>query len=196
MWSRSDKTALPDPLSLGNERWERGNLEIIGRIWRTTMNRNPDSTHPERTEVDSTLPARQVLVLSHRSLYAEGIAELLRRQCCLKVTQMIASHRTARRRVQQENPDIVLVDSQDTGLNPDALVPALSRARPNLQIICLSLGDECPRTCPVRVERVNTKDELLKALGECVGSGAYLTKPCTCAGLHETLDDTPVHRES
>lgn len=151
------------------------------------MNRNLDSTHPERTEADGTLSARQVLVLSHRSLYAEGIAELLRRQCCLKVTQIVASLRTARRRVQQVNPDIVLVDSQDTGLNPDALVSALSKASPSLQIICLSLGDECARTCPVKVERVNTKDELLRALGECANSGAYLTK--TCVGHHEELDD-------
>ncbi|MEW6406512.1 MAG: hypothetical protein AB1649_32410 [Chloroflexota bacterium] len=116
------------------------------------------------------MPPRRALVLSYRSLYAEGIAELLRRQCRLEVTQAAATLRTARKRVRQVHPDTVLVDSLDAGLNPDALIPALAQEWPHLQIICLSLGDECPRTCQARVKRVNTKDELLAALRESTAS--------------------------
>jgi chemotaxis response regulator CheB len=124
------------------------------------------------------MPPRQVLVLSHRSLYAEAIAELLRQQCRLEVSQVGATLCTARKRVRQANPDAILVDSLDAGLNPDALLPLLSQEMPNLQIICLAFGNECSRTCPARVKRVNTKAELLTALGECTESGADTSKMC------------------
>lgn len=180
---------LPGPLLQGDYALGEGTLgDRIALPGVIRMKHKPREADPQKA--DGATSSRRLLVLSHRSLYAEGIAELLRRQCCLEVTQATASLRTAPKRVQQVKPDILLVDSLDVGLNPDALIPVLTQEMPDLQIICLALGDECPRACPARIERVNTKGKLLAALGECARSST--DQALACAGDRERSEHAGV----
>lgn len=109
----------------------------------------------------------RVLVLHNGSLYAEVVAELLRKQCRLDVTQATATNRTAPAQVRRSAPDLLIVDNQDARLNAHALLLRLLHEHPGLHVLCLTMEGNCSLQCPARVRRVTTKEELLDAVAAC-----------------------------
>lgn len=107
---------------------------------------------------------RRALVLHNRSLFAEVVADLLRKQPDLEVLNATATTQDAPARVRDLRPEVVVVDSQDAGLDPDEVIPSLLRENPHLRVLCLTMGQICPNVCFDRCTPVSTKSELMQIL--------------------------------
>ena len=121
---------------------------------------------------------QRVLVVHCHSLFAELVASLLRQEQEIQVVEINVESDDLAPKIGQLTPDtitddrgrhlggvtLVIVDSQDAGLNAHARLQPLLELYPNLRVLCLTMGQPCPHTCPARCTRVNTKRELVEAM--------------------------------
>ena len=113
---------------------------------------------------------QRVLVVHCHSLFAELVASLLRQEQEIQVVEINVESDDLAPKIGQLTPDtitevtLVIVDSQDAGLNAHARLQPLLELYPNLRVLCLTMGQPCPHTCPARCTRVNTKRELGEAM--------------------------------
>ena len=113
---------------------------------------------------------QRVLVVHCHSLFAELVASLLRQEQEIQVVEISVESDDLAPKIGQLTPDtitevtLVIVDSQDAGLNAHARLQPLLELYPNLRVLCLTMGQPCPHTCPARCTRVNTKRELVEAM--------------------------------
>jgi chemotaxis response regulator CheB len=110
------------------------------------------------------MSTQRVVVLRCHSLYAELVANLLRAETSAEIIERAGDSDALIAQVGQLNPDIIVVDNQDSGLELDKLLPSLLDDCPNARGICLIMGEPCTSICPARCRRVNTKDELIGAI--------------------------------
>lgn len=110
------------------------------------------------------MSTQRVVVLRNHSLYAELVANLLRVETNAEIIELDGDSDALIVQVSQLNPDTIIVDDQDSGLEPDKLLPSLLDDCPNAHGICLTMGAPCTNICPARCMRANTKGELIGAI--------------------------------
>lgn len=104
------------------------------------------------------------MVLYSGSLLAEGVVHFLGKEPGLEVLQAVATEQNAAAQVRELKPDVVIMDSQDGGLNPDEVVPSLLVESPGSHVLCLTIGQTCPGVCVDRCTPISTKGELMRLL--------------------------------
>ena len=110
------------------------------------------------------MKTQRVLVVHRQSLFAEVVARILRNEQAIEVIELTIEPSELLAQISQLTPDLLVVDSQDAGLDAHALVPPLLERHPSLRALCLNMGQPCANTCPTGCRRVNTKNELVGAI--------------------------------
>ena len=82
---------------------------------------------------------KRVFVLSQQSLFGKGIESLLSKESNITLVGKDINHNAAAECIQQMQPDVVIIDCDDSDLDLSPAILCVLRKRPETTIIGLSL---------------------------------------------------------
>ncbi len=95
---------------------------------------------PVAAQIDAN-PIR-ILVVDDHTLFRRGLTAILSRSSTVSVVGDAGDATEALRRVEELEPDLILLDNHLPGVNGVDAVPALRAARPNVRIILLTVSED------------------------------------------------------
>ena len=158
-----------------------------------------------------TLPSRpiQLLIVDDHTLFRRGLTALLKQDERLHVMDQVGDVGAALRSVEQQAPDLILLDNHLPGVRGIDAIPALRKAAPASRILMLTVSeDEADLTAALEAGaegyllKTVESDQLCQAIvkvmeGESVVSPEMMTKLVAAfraKAAKPALTDTPVIR--
>jgi two-component system nitrate/nitrite response regulator NarL len=90
----------------------------------------------------SANPVIRILVVDDHTLFRRGLTALLSRDSRVKVVGDAGDASEAMRRVQELQPDVILLDNHLPGVNGVDALPALRELAPNARILMLTVSED------------------------------------------------------
>lgn len=109
-----------------------------------------------------------VLVISKHSLFGRGVERLLCREAGLAVSSIDSDEPDALSRIAELKPDVVILDSSDTGCDPGPVLTQILRTKERTMIIGLDLSDNVACVCSIEHRLVKNVSDLLALAGLAV----------------------------